>query len=450
MKKFFQSKTVKQTVYTVLGSIFLVLGVLGLFLPILQGFLFIAIGISILATHNSYFYRLKRSLYRRFPRIEAAAERIRGRFHRPRKQSAVRHGTKAVVYYISAHGYGHSVRSCDVIRALRESRPDLPVIIRSATNPELFQYRLAGLDCRVDPIELDVGLVQHDSLRADLDESLRRAQSLIRRRDDLVKDECAYLSSVNASRVVADIPAIPFAAAENLGLRALGVANFSWDWIYSEFAERDRRWQKVVDAFAADYSKADILLRLPFSGPMQAFPRQMDVGLLTRPGNPRREEIAHACGADPGKRWILICFWSLEWDATARERIGALDHYQFFTMPEIDIGQQNTFRLSQRDYPFNDIVASVDGVLSKPGYGIISDCIANDKPLVYAERSDFLEYAVLVDNIRKYLRHACISMEQLYAADFDHALQALWGQHRPAEHLAFGGAETIAETIIRD
>lgn len=453
MKDVLKSERLKRTIYMILGHLFLVLGVLGLFLPILQGILFLAIGISILATHNRYFYRMKRRFYRRFPRAELAAERIRGRFRRRRRTGCVKSGVKPLVYYISAHGYGHSVRSCDIINAVHEINPELPVLIRSAANPDLLKSRLTRPDCGIEPVALDVGLVQHDSLRADLDESLRRAESLIERREELIGREADYLKSVDAAAVAADIPAIPFAAAKEVAVRSIGVANFSWDWIYSEFAERDPRWQKIVDAFAEDYAKADLLMRLPFSGPMQAFPRQTDVGLLARPGRTRRAEIARACGADPGKRWVLVCFWSLDWKQAACERIGALDRYQFFTMPELEIGQPNSFQLPQSEYPFSDIVASVDAVLSKPGYGIISDCIANDKPLAYAERTDFLEYAVLVENIRKYLRHVCITMDELYAANFEHCLETLWNQRRPGERLARisrGGAETIAENIVRN
>ena len=43
-------------------------------------------------------------------------------------------------------------------------------------------------------------------------------------------------------------------------------------------------------------------------------------------------------------------------------------------------------------------------MVTKPGYGIISECIANDTALLYTSRGDFREYPVLVKEMPKYLR----------------------------------------------
>jgi hypothetical protein len=439
---------IKRTVYTVVGFFFLVLGFLGLFLPILQGILFLLIGVSILATHNAYFGRLRNRAYRRFPRSAHFSERAKGRMRRGLRRFHV--GLRSpgpLVYYISAHGYGHSVRSCDVIRALHRLRPELPLLIKSRTPAEFFDSRLKGIKYKLLWEEFDAGLVQIDSLRANLDESLHKAESLLQRRPKLIEAEELWLRDVGAAAVVADIPAIPFAAACRAGVPALGVANFSWDWIYDEFAARDRRWQAVAEAFAADYAQADLLFRLPFSGPMKAFPEQMDVGLLAEAGRDRRAEIAAASGADPGRRWVLICFWSLDWDSAARARIGGMEDCEFFMMPGAELGQANTHTLPRKAFHFSDVVASVDVVLSKPGYGILSDCIANGKPLIYSERSDFREYAVLVESIARYLPHARLSMEELYSGDFRRALDSLHEHAAPIPSFPLGGADEIATEI---
>ena len=55
-----------------------------------------------------------------------------------------------------------------------------------------------------------------------------------------------------------------------------------------------------------------------------------------------------------------------------------------------------------RGYRYEDLVRAVDVVVTKPGYGIISECIANDTALLYTSRGDFREYQVLVDAMPKY------------------------------------------------
>ena len=41
---------------------------------------------------------------------------------------------------------------------------------------------------------------------------------------------------------------------------------------------------------------------------------------------------------------------------------------------------------------YEDLVAAVDVVLTKPGYGIIAECVANDTAIVYTSRGHFVEY----------------------------------------------------------
>ena len=47
-------------------------------------------------------------------------------------------------------------------------------------------------------------------------------------------------------------------------------------------------------------------------------------------------------------------------------------------------------------YRYEDLVRAVDVVATKPGYGIISECIANDTALLYTSRGRFVEYDVMV------------------------------------------------------
>ncbi len=41
---------------------------------------------------------------------------------------------------------------------------------------------------------------------------------------------------------------------------------------------------------------------------------------------------------------------------------------------------------------YQDLVAACDVVVTKPGYGIISECLANDTALLYTSRGHFVEY----------------------------------------------------------
>jgi hypothetical protein len=96
---------------------------------------------------------------------------------------------------------------------------------------------------------------------------------------------------------------------------------------------------------------------------------------------------------------------------------------------------------------FSDMLASVDAVISKPGYGILSDCVVNGKPLIYADRSDFLEYPILVAAVQKYLKHIHIPQDDLYRGALRRSLDAIWDRPAPDETLPYGGAGIAAHRI---
>ncbi len=353
-----------------------------------------------------------------------------------------------LAYYVTAHGYGHGVRSSDVIRALNELHPDLRVTIVSDLPEPFFRNRLPTESNCCRRGNFDVGMVQLDSIRIDVRASLERAERLLRRRPQLIEQETRFLEDGGFGLVVADIPAIPLEAAARAGLRSIATGNFSWNWIYSAYAAEDPRWESVVQAFAEGYRKADLLLRLPFAGDMSIFRRAEDLPLLASAGHERRAQVAKLTGSPGETRWILLSFTSLDWSEDALDRVEKLSDCSFFTVLPLAWKRKNFYTIDRQRLSFADLVASVDAVISKPGFGIVSECIVNRKPLIYADRKDFREYGPLLEGVRKHLKQVHIPAERLYSGDLRDALDALATAPEPSCSLAAGGAPIAARRII--
>ena len=94
-------------------------------------------------------------------------------------------------------------------------------------------------------------------------------------------------------------------------------------------------------------------------------------------------------------------------------------------------------------------VAQVDGLhVDEPGYGIISECVANDTALPYTSRGRFREYGVLVDAMPRMLRSGFIDHADLFAGRWTPHLEAVLAQGPPPERPAVNGAEVAAEEIL--
>ena len=97
---------------------------------------------------------------------------------------------------------------------------------------------------------------------------------------------------------------------------------------------------------------------------------------------------------------------------------------------------------------YQDLVAAADVVVSKPGYGIISECVANDTALLYTSRGHFVEYDVLTAAMPAVLRCRYIPQGDLLAGRWADHVEALLQQPPPPERSRVDGSEVASEEIL--
>lgn len=354
-----------------------------------------------------------------------------------------------LAYYVTAHGYGHGVRTCDILNGLLEQDPALHIELVTALSPSLFKVRVHHMDrVRIREKSFDAGMIQLDSVQVDVEATLREMQAIVSQETALAGTETQWLKESGVFAVVADIPGIPLIAAKRAGLPAIAAGNFGWDWIYSAFAEKDARWRNIVDSFAEAYAQADLLLRLPFAEEMKAFSKKEDLPLLARPGTPCRDEIAKRFKCDMARKWVLMSFTSLDLKPEALARIEQIADCEFLVVEPMNWSLKNVHPVPRDGIPFSSLLASADAVITKPGFGIMSECVVNGKPMIYTDRKDFIEYPVMVENIKKYMRAVHIPQADLYSGNLAPYLAALEKCPPPVSVLPSGGAETAAKRIL--
>ena len=91
---------------------------------------------------------------------------------------------------------------------------------------------------------------------------------------------------------------------------------------------------------------------------------------------------------------------------------------------------------------------SADVVVSKLGYGIVSECIASRVPLLYTLRGRFVEQDVFVQEMPEVLRCRHIDAQDLREGDWADAVHALLAQPEPPRVMPTNGAEVVADRIL--
>lgn len=354
--------------------------------------------------------------------------------------------------YVSGHGYGHATRTAEVLRVVRERAPGLPITVCTSAPGFLFEGVIAG-PLALRRVECDVGLAQKDALTIDEPASVTAWLGFRAGWEGLVREEAAWLRSGGASLVLGDIPPLAFAAAAETGVPAMALGNFSWDWIYRHLATRQPALAEAASHAASAYARAESLLRLPFAGDLSAFRRIEDVPLVARRPSVGKAEARRRLGLD-ARPVVLLSFGGVGMPGLQPEALGRLGEYRFLlTGPAGDGGAPNLRRLEAGelsalglDYP--DVVGAADVVVSKPGYGIVTDCIGAGTRLVYTERGDFPEYPVLVAEMPRYLPAVHASNEEVRAGRLESALEQVLAQPFPPRP-RIDGASVVADVLLR-
>ena len=98
-------------------------------------------------------------------------------------------------------------------------------------------------------------------------------------------------------------------------------------------------------------------------------------------------------------------------------------------------------------FRYEDLVAAADVVVTKPGYGIVSECIANETAVLYTSRGRFREYDVFVEEMPRYARCRFMPREELLAGTWAEHIRALLDQPAPPERSRVNGADVAADYL---
>ena len=353
-----------------------------------------------------------------------------------------------IAYYITPHGFGHAVRSLEVIRHLLFCEAELQITVVSDI-PEFLVRERVGRLLPFRKRRLDVGLVQKDSVRFDLGATQRALKTLFENRDGLVEEEARFMREEVIQGIVSDIPFLPFYAASQCAIPGIGLGNFTWDWIYQSYARLDPSWQLLIAWIREGYRRCDLLLQLPMHGDCSSCPSILDVPLIARKAERKPWETRQLLGCDPQKRHYLIAFSHLDLTESALKKLEEIDDTIFLFKHPLEYRFANGRSLDEFDLSYTDIVAAVDGVITKPGYGIVSDCLAQRTPIVYTDRGPFPEYDILVQEIKQHLTNVYLPSGELYSGSWKGALHELVNQPRRQPRLRDDGAAVCAELILQ-
>lgn len=357
-----------------------------------------------------------------------------------------------IAVFLSEHGFGHAVRSTWLLAELQRRQPRARLHL--ATRLPAWLYRELGDHQRVEHLALPSPLVQSDSLAVDHERSTALLRETLRDWDRQVDAIHHWLVQVGADLVYCDVPAQPLVAAERAGVPALALGNFTWDWIYRHYADHDQAYAEAAERMAQAYRKARLYLRLPASHEPPAGMRCQDLAWLVRTPSRPREHTRAALGLGAHESMVLLSFGGhpglplsvlIDDELCRRHRLMGGRHLASASGGLVEALDED--QLAAQGMGYADLVHAADVVVSKPGYGVIADCLSCQSRLIYLARPEFPEADLLVAPMKEQLGAIEVPAEQFTARGIAAAIDAALQRPRPTPTAALDGLRQAADAL---
>lgn len=352
----------------------------------------------------------------------------------------------SILYYITDHGYGHAVRSCQIIWRLKESRPGLTVYVRSTVPEWLFEHPFYSV--RQTSQALDVGIVQDDSLQMELQLTLEACKAFHARVPSLIEQETAFIRKHNIQLILGDIPSLCFEIAARAGVLSVAITNFSWSGIYRNYLHAFPEFQPLIEEMESFYRKTTLALSLPYGCEMDIFPAREMIPFITRSSALDAREARDRFGLPSSATVVLLSFGGHSLGRLHLERLLQQKEFFFVGTGEAPRKERNLLVLPSAQRNYVDLVRASDIIVSKPGYGIVADVIRHQVPLLYTDRGDFAEYPYLVKTLEDCATAEFIPQDDLLSANLTPYLKRLLTKEKHWPAVAVNGASVAAEKVL--
>jgi hypothetical protein len=312
-----------------------------------------------------------------------------------------------------------------------------------------FEHRLA-VPWELSAAQQDIGCIQNGPLTIDVDATWREHHRFHLTWDDRMNTEVDAMRAARADVILADTPYLAVAAGAQATLPTVALVSFTWDLILSEYpAPPDIAGWTLLQSMRQAYAKADLALRITPAPKMELFTPLIDIGPIAEPATPAREQLAALLHLAPGERTVLVGFGGIPQASLPFANLEPLTGYRFLFDGPIPSDSARFISTKSLPLSFKTLLASVDIILTKPGYGTLVEAVALGTPLVYVRRYNFADEQPLVDYLHRHGRGVELTREDFVDGRWESAIRSALNLPMFPVPPAATGAEEAASHLAR-
>jgi hypothetical protein len=344
---------------------------------------------------------------------------------------------------ISHHGFGHLAQAGPVLHALHGLAPRLDLTVWSGLGTSTLRSRMP-FPFRHRAEAADVGLAMFDPLRVDLVRSLAHYRDFHRDWEHRVAQEADWLRAQGFQGVFSDVAYLPLAAAARAGIPGLALCSLNWRDIAGAYLADADGMGGILQTMTDAYRSARCFLRPTPAMAMAWLDNAEAIEPIVTRAPARREDMARALGPRAKTKWVLVGFGGIGY----RGRLPSVPGVTWLAPDDWPGDRPDLVPFRQLGWPYMDLLASCDALVTKVGYGSFVEAVAHGTPVLYLDRPDWPESPALTEWLHEKGVCARLAETELFSPRVAEALERLLSSPRKPPLEMHGAAE--AAHRIRD
>ena len=278
-----------------------------------------------------------------------------------------------ILYYITDHGLGHATRSVALIRELEKH--DIKLVIRNNDAHNFLKKSLPKIKIITGQTDLIPIMNKENATMINYSKTKKNIRNWIKTLPAIIDRESQIIKKEKPNLIMSDISISPILAARKNNIKSIAISNFIWN----ETLDMPLKDQNILKD---GYSQADLIMKLPFGSPIN-LQNKKNFGLLVRKLTERKSLIRKNMGIKKNEKLVTIS-------------LGGMSNYSFTTANNVKILDISNYKNSNKLKKINfiegqNIINASDLVITKCGYGFVSECLAYGTKFRYVLDSSHTE-----------------------------------------------------------
>ena len=296
--------------------------------------------------------------------------------------------TTNICFYISDYGYGHASRDIAIIRRILDEFSDVKVYVKTDGPFHFVQQSLPQKNVEVIQTKNDVGVVfKKNSVTVDRERTRKVLDGWMASWSGYIQTEKGFCKMHDIDLILSDITPQPFIVADELGIPSIAISNFTWHYIFHNLFGDIPATERIKEA----YQSADNALILPFNEEMHIFKKKKMIGLVSREMTVDRREMRRRCGISDDEMLVYLGV-GMSFDPSFMRSMKPIEApMKFLISSNVEIPFDNVVRIPIDETETQNYIAACDLVVSKTGYGTVSEAVSAKIPMFLLRRDGFKE-----------------------------------------------------------